>query len=201
MRRTCKEHDESLRLAGLTRQAVRLSRAKVLLAPATMTSPLPPASKASHCFIASKARLRCFLPSCIVAWYGRRPARTRRWLPWVTCCARTGVSACADLGASGSDAGRGQRFHIRHAVRAVLSRARAAQANLGPDQPLRGCMDTGTARSALVRCRPTQVVSRRWPTPRIFGALNWAVQWFNPRGSLPLDDSTEQAIGLITGQP
>lgn len=34
----------------------------------------------------------------------------------------------------------------------------------------------------------------------IFGALNWTAQWFNPQGALSLDDLTEQALGLFTGQ-
>ena len=34
----------------------------------------------------------------------------------------------------------------------------------------------------------------------IFGALNWAAQWFSPRGPLSLDDLTAQAMLLFTGE-
>ena len=34
----------------------------------------------------------------------------------------------------------------------------------------------------------------------IFGALNWAAQWFSPRGPLSLDDLTAQALLLFTGE-
>ena len=38
-------------------------------------------------------------------------------------------------------------------------------------------------------------------TARLFilGALNWSVQWFNPRGVLSLDELTEQALDLFLG--
>lgn len=38
-------------------------------------------------------------------------------------------------------------------------------------------------------------------TARLFilGALNWSVQWFNPRGALSLDELTEQALDLFLG--
>lgn len=35
----------------------------------------------------------------------------------------------------------------------------------------------------------------------IFGALNWAAQWFSPQGPLSLDELTEQAMRLFTGNP
>ncbi|HMN21321.1 MAG TPA: TetR/AcrR family transcriptional regulator [Ottowia sp.] len=35
----------------------------------------------------------------------------------------------------------------------------------------------------------------------IFGALNWAAQWFNPQGPLTLDELTEQALRLFVHQP
>lgn len=34
----------------------------------------------------------------------------------------------------------------------------------------------------------------------IFGALNWSVQWFSPRGAQSLDGLTEQALALFVGQ-
>ena len=34
----------------------------------------------------------------------------------------------------------------------------------------------------------------------IFGALNWSVQWFSPRGSQSLDGLTAQALALFTGE-
>ncbi len=34
----------------------------------------------------------------------------------------------------------------------------------------------------------------------IFGALNWAAQWFSPRGPLSPDDFTAQAMLLFTGE-
>ncbi len=34
----------------------------------------------------------------------------------------------------------------------------------------------------------------------IFGALNWSVQWFSPRGALSLDGLTDQALALFTGE-
>lgn len=39
-------------------------------------------------------------------------------------------------------------------------------------------------------------------TARLFilGALNWSVQWFNPRGAYSLDDLTEQALELFLGE-
>jgi AcrR family transcriptional regulator len=33
----------------------------------------------------------------------------------------------------------------------------------------------------------------------IFGALNWAVQWFNPNGAHSLDELTTQALALFAG--
>ena len=33
----------------------------------------------------------------------------------------------------------------------------------------------------------------------IFGALNWSVQWFSPRGALSLDEMTEQVLTLFVG--
>ena len=33
----------------------------------------------------------------------------------------------------------------------------------------------------------------------IFGALNWSVQWFNPRGALSLDSLTDEALALFLG--
>ncbi|MEI2745460.1 MAG: TetR/AcrR family transcriptional regulator [Ottowia sp.] len=49
-------------------------------------------------------------------------------------------------------------------------------------------------RAGELKARPT--VARLF----IFGALNWAAQWFNPQGPLSLDDLTEQAMRLFTGQ-
>ncbi len=34
----------------------------------------------------------------------------------------------------------------------------------------------------------------------IFGALNWSVQWFSPRGPASLDNLTTQALALFTGE-
>ena len=31
----------------------------------------------------------------------------------------------------------------------------------------------------------------------VFGALNWAAQWFDPAGPLSLDELTEQALRLF----
>lgn len=33
----------------------------------------------------------------------------------------------------------------------------------------------------------------------IFGALNWSVQWYDPRGALSLDGLTDQALALFLG--
>lgn len=35
----------------------------------------------------------------------------------------------------------------------------------------------------------------------IFGALNWAAQWFHPAGALTLDELTEQALRLFVHDP
>ncbi|HNR83341.1 TetR/AcrR family transcriptional regulator [Ottowia sp.] len=48
-------------------------------------------------------------------------------------------------------------------------------------------------RSGSLRARPE--VARLF----IFGALNWTVQWFDPRGALSLDELTEQALRLFLG--
>ncbi|MCL1962120.1 MAG: TetR family transcriptional regulator [Desulfovibrionaceae bacterium] len=48
-------------------------------------------------------------------------------------------------------------------------------------------------RAGRLRARPE--VARLF----IFGALNWSVQWFSSRGALSLDELTEQALLLFTG--
>jgi AcrR family transcriptional regulator len=49
-------------------------------------------------------------------------------------------------------------------------------------------------RAGVLKARPE--VARLF----IFGALNWAVQWFSSRGPLSLDELTTQALLLFTGE-